>query len=366
MRPALVSRILFYPQSCTLSAIPKESRDVMNNFFTHSSTNTALLKQINNFRHSALILAVGSIGLGSHLPALAADDPVVSTVATPALATTTTPVTTSPFLARPAAPAPASPPAVPAVNPPAVPVAPAIPIVNPAQAATSPVEASAQTSAQTIPLYAPEHELVVKKGKTKSSKLSTPPAPAGDVGKTLDVTDIDSKIAVIEPEAKHYPPFFSDGRVRYKTGLIVKDLVKELDQYAVDPRASYEVLLRAMKVNAFARNMDLGGESTLKSSIYVQRMIKLRPESGEANYWFGTMLAEGGGMKEGIPYLNKAIKEGYKEAHLSLANTYLLLEKKAMALTSLNNYKKVNSSDYERTDKWIDEVNNGRLNLWQK
>ena len=58
---------------------------------------------------------------------------------------------------------------------------------------------------------------------------------------------------------------------------------------------------------------------------YAQRILAIKPNDPETNFWFGFGLSEGGGQREAIPYLDKAIKGGVQEAYLSAANNYLWL-----------------------------------------
>ena len=189
----------------------------------------------------------------------------------------------------------------------------------------------------TIPLYA-------SKGKTD----------------TLDVTEIDAKIASLEEKARHYPTRYEDKMERRSAENRVKALVKKLDEYAAHPDASFDVLMRAMKANQMARNLDVGAESALKAGAYMRRAIALKATDMEANFWYGCMLAEGGGMREGIPYLNKAAQAGSTKAYVALARAYLSLNKRDLALKSLENFKKVNTTEGTLAQSLIDDVRAGK------
>lgn len=180
---------------------------------------------------------------------------------------------------------------------------------------------------------------------------------------TLDVTDIDQKLGILEEKAKHYPTRYTDKAERRGAESRIKALVKKLDEYAAHPDASFEVLMRAMKANQMARNLDVGTESALKAGVYMRRAIALKPADMEANFWYGCMLAEGGGMKEGIPYLNKAAQAGSHKAYVALARAYLSLDKRDLALKSLENFKKVNTSDGTLAQSLIEEVRAGKTDV---
>ncbi len=56
--------------------------------------------------------------------------------------------------------------------------------------------------------------------------------------------------------------------------------------------------------------------------------LKISPDDPETNFWFGFGLSEGGGQREAIPYLDKAIKGDVQEAYLAAANNYIAMEQK--------------------------------------
>lgn len=64
-----------------------------------------------------------------------------------------------------------------------------------------------------------------------------------------------------------------------------------IEPYAKAPNASYDVLVRAAKLNGMGRNLDLGSEYTVRGGQYIDRAIKLKPNSGEANFIY-VMLSE--------------------------------------------------------------------------
>ncbi|MFX9919674.1 hypothetical protein ABTP45_19780, partial [Acinetobacter baumannii] len=80
-----------------------------------------------------------------------------------------------------------------------------------------------------------------------------------------------------------------------------------LDTLAANPNASFDILIRAFKASVLARNLDLGTAHTTRSLEYAQRLLKISPDDPETNFWFGFGLSEGGGQREAIPYLDKAI-----------------------------------------------------------
>ncbi|EBN0206356.1 sel1 repeat family protein, partial [Salmonella enterica subsp. enterica serovar Enteritidis] len=154
----------------------------------------------------------------------------------------------------------------------------------------------------------------------------------------LDVSVLDDFITYASPMARHYPPVFSSRTERYNTTERLKSLTAWIESYAQNPNASYEVLLRAAKLNAMGRNLDLGSDYAVRAGNYIARAVRLN-DTAEANFLYGAMLAEGGGFKEGAKYLEKAEKMGYLEATQSLAQADLLDDKKDRAIQRLTEFK---------------------------
>ena len=151
----------------------------------------------------------------------------------------------------------------------------------------------------------------------------------------LDVSLLDDFIAEVSPNARHYPPNFPNRTERYNTREKIKVLTEWIEPYASAPNASFDVLIRAAKLNGMGRNLDLGSDYTIRGGQYVDRAIKNKPDSGEANFIYGMMLAEGGGFKEGQKYLDRAVALGYTEAEQSLAQSDVLSDRRDKALERL-------------------------------
>lgn len=182
----------------------------------------------------------------------------------------------------------------------------------------------------------------------------------------IDITNVDDFLQLVEGKARHYPPQFTDKNERrgYETKL--REVTNQLDALAAPDNASYDVLIRAFKATVMARNLDLGQQYTTKSLKYGQRLLKINPNDPETNFWFGFNLSEGGGQREAIPYLDKAMKAGVQEAYLSTVNNYLFLDQKKNALTTLHNYKVKYPQEAQVVDRLVQEIQKqGRTNVWE-
>ena len=182
----------------------------------------------------------------------------------------------------------------------------------------------------------------------------------------IDITAIDDFLQLVEGKARHYPPRFTDRKERRGFESKLKQLTVELDTLASAENASFDILIRAFKASVMARNLDLGSVYTTKSLNYAQRILKINTDDAEANFWFGFALSEGGGHREAIPYLDKAMKAGVQEAYLSAVNNYIALEQKKNAVQTLKNYKVKYPQEAEVADRLILEIEKqGRWNVWQ-
>ena len=177
---------------------------------------------------------------------------------------------------------------------------------------------------------------------------------AGD--NEVDITEIDDFLQLVEGKARHYPPRFTERQERKGFELKLKEVTQQLDTLASKDNASFDVLVRAFKASVMARNLDLGSVYTTKSLAYAQRILKINQEDPEANFWFGFALSEGGGQREAMPYLDKAMKAGVQEAYLATANNYIAMEQKKNAVQTLKNYKLKYPQEAEVADRLINEI----------
>jgi hypothetical protein len=182
----------------------------------------------------------------------------------------------------------------------------------------------------------------------------------------LDVTEIDDLLQMVEGKARHYPPRYTNRQERKGSERKLKQVSTQLDSLAANNNASYDVLLRAFKASVLGRNLDLGASYTTKSLTYAQRLLKMDKNDPETNFWFGFGLSEGGGQREAIPYLEKAMNGGIQEAYLVSTNNYLALEQKKNAIQMLNNYKIKYPQEAQVADRLIKEIQTkNRWNVWQ-
>lgn len=179
----------------------------------------------------------------------------------------------------------------------------------------------------------------------------------------LDVTLIDEFIEDISPNARHYPTNFPTRTAEHIGSENVKHLSDWLEPYAAAPNASFEVILRAAKINGMARNLNIGTDYALRANKHMSTALKLQPNHPEANFLYGMMISEAGGFKEGKKYLDKAASLGYVEAEQSLAQSELLDDKKTAALSRL----KALQAKYPQNNQIAEQVRiveSGNYYIW--
>lgn len=179
----------------------------------------------------------------------------------------------------------------------------------------------------------------------------------------LDVSLLDDFITEIAPNARHYPPNFPNRTQRHNAREKIKVMTEWIEPYASSPNASYEVLIRAAKLNGMGRNLDLGSDFTVRGGKYIDRAIKAQPNSGEANFIYGMMLSEGGGFKEGQKYLDRAVALGYTEAEQSLAQSDLLSDRRDEALQRLRRLER-QVPDNAIIRQQIKLIEEGKYYIW--
>lgn len=199
---------------------------------------------------------------------------------------------------------------------------------------------------------------------TEIKNISTVTIPANTSGtKVLDVTLIDEFINDVSPNVRNYPPNFPSRTAEYITTENIKHLSDWIEPHAAAPDASFDVVLRAAKLNGMARNLNLGTTYTLRAGTHMQKALQLRADDMEANYLFGMMLSETGAFKEGRKYLDKAISLGSIDAEQSIAQADLLGDNRSAALKRLRDLAAKHPDNAQLTEQ-INIVENGGYYIW--
>lgn len=179
----------------------------------------------------------------------------------------------------------------------------------------------------------------------------------------LDVSLIDDFIESVSPNARHYPPNFPNRTAEFVTSENIKYLSDWLEPYASANDATFDIILRAAKINGMARNLNIGTDYTQRANKYMAKAINLAPNDAEANFLYGMMISEGGGFTEGQKYLQKAAKLGYLEAEQSLAQAELLADNHAGALSRLKALQSKHPTHAQIAEQ-VRIVENGGYYIW--
>lgn len=121
------------------------------------------------------------------------------------------------------------------------------------------------------------------------------------------------------------------------------------------------MLFRAGFLNSMGHNLDIPG-SAKKTSVIFQKLLADEPSNPKANYSYGAFLAGAGKPKEALPYLEKALALGVKEADFSIGLVRLGLGDKEGALKNLEAYK-LNVPGDKNVDQIIEAIRNGKIEV---
>ncbi|HEY4713629.1 MAG TPA: hypothetical protein VIH30_05260 [Aquirhabdus sp.] len=341
-------------------AICEQSRAATANDFAVATiptvSTTPSIVSTQSFSTSPVVVATPSVDTMLTVPTTSSVATTPEVIATPSIAATPL-VISSPTVATT--------PAV--ISSPTVATTPAI-ITTPS-VATTPTIITTPTVATTPTIITPPSLSTIPTTTLPISAIPPLPQPVIIEDplvtqiKATDRSDIEARINLMGKYARHYPVRFDNVHARRGAEAEIKDLLNVVNPIAQNPKATHNELVQGFKVNGMARNLDVGSNTTTNADIFIRRALKLEPKNPETNYWFGVLLTEGGGMKEGIPYLNKAAISKYSEAHLSLANAYLGLGKHLLALASLKKYQSLVPNDLRIPDM-IEAVKQDKASIW--
>lgn len=179
----------------------------------------------------------------------------------------------------------------------------------------------------------------------------------------IDVSLLDEFLADVEPNVRHYPPNFPNRSQQYHTSQTIKAYATWIAQFADAPNASYDVLMRAAKLNGMARNLDMGSDHAVAASNYVAKAIKLKPNDVDANLLYGILLSEGGAYKQGKKYLDIAANQGSVEAEQTMAQAEIMADNVSAGLQRLHRLQKKHPNNAQIAQQ-IAIVDAGEFRIW--
>lgn len=179
----------------------------------------------------------------------------------------------------------------------------------------------------------------------------------------IDVSLLDEFLADVEPNARHYPPNFPNRSQRYYTSQTIKAYASWIAQFADAPNASYDVLIRAAKLNGMARNLDMGSDYAVAASNYVAKAIKLKPNDVEANLLYGILLSEGGAYKQGKKYLDVAAAQGSVEAEQTMAQAEIMADNVSAGVARLRRLQ-TQHPNHAQIAQQLAIIDAGKFSIW--
>ncbi|MGL5630809.1 MAG: tetratricopeptide repeat protein [Azovibrio sp.] len=177
----------------------------------------------------------------------------------------------------------------------------------------------------------------------------------------IDLAYLDRILSDLAVHARNYPPRFDTPQDQERAIQDVKKLSGMLDILIDVPKPNAQMLFRAGFLNSMGHNLDIPG-SAKKTSVIFQKLLADEPSNPKANYSYGAFLAGAGKPKEALPYLEKALALGVKEADFSIGLVRLGLGDKEGALKNLEAYK-LNVPDDKNVDQIIEAIRNGKIEV---
>jgi tetratricopeptide (TPR) repeat protein len=187
----------------------------------------------------------------------------------------------------------------------------------------------------------------------------TPPPGTHEV--RLSRSEIDKTLLELEPHAREFPVHFASAEERADMQVKLVQLLKFLDagvkEYPEDP----DILLRDAVGNGFGHNMGCPdcGEKAIAA---YDRLLKLQPDSAEANWRYGAFLAQTSKREQSIAYLQKAASLGVSDAHYTAAMVFLGLNDQGHAKLELREYLKANPKD-QQARELLSDIEHGNIHM---
>ncbi|MDD5170885.1 MAG: hypothetical protein PHN75_18865 [Syntrophales bacterium] len=177
----------------------------------------------------------------------------------------------------------------------------------------------------------------------------------------VDSKYLNTMLSDLSAHAGYYPPKFDSEADRQKAVKDAKKLSELLDIINGGPNKQENMLMLGASVHSLAHNLDIRGAAEKANNLYLQ-LLSLKPDNAQVNFRYGVFLAGTGKLNESIPYLNKALAAGLKEANFTLGMVHLTIGEKEKGLNHLKAYKEAYPHD-PNTSKIIEAVESGKFTV---
>ena len=179
-------------------------------------------------------------------------------------------------------------------------------------------------------------------------------------GATINLQYLQDRIAELSKNAGTYPTQFdseADKAEAAKEAQVLLEIAKTMTEASDEPSTLY----LSMQIARIGHNLDIKGSAEQAIS-YADRFIEKTPDDSTGYFFMGAFLSESGKIKEGRPYLDKALELGNEAARWSIAMSYLFEGNTEEALKELKLYQKSYPND-PRAKQLIEAINSGKLEL---
>jgi tetratricopeptide (TPR) repeat protein len=194
-----------------------------------------------------------------------------------------------------------------------------------------------------------------------STSMAEQPAPPGTHEVSMKESEIDRVLQEIEPHAREFPVHFASAQQRSEMQDKLIKLLVFLDGVVKENPDNLDALLRDAVANGFGHNMGCP-DCAEKAIASFEQVLKLQPDSAEANWRYGAFLAQTTQHEKSIPYLQKAASLGIVDAHYTAAIVFISLNDQTQAKIELKQYVKANPKD-KAAKGLLTDLEHGNLHI---
>jgi tetratricopeptide (TPR) repeat protein len=194
-----------------------------------------------------------------------------------------------------------------------------------------------------------------------AASIAEQTGPAGTHEVSISQSEIDKTLIELEPHAREFPVRFDSTQQRSDMQARLVRLLVFLDAGVQEYPDNADLILRDAVANEFGHNMGCP-DCAEKAIAAFEQVLKLQPDSPEANWRFGGFLAQTTQHEKAIPYLQKAAGLGVVDAHYTAAMVFLGLNDQDHAKLELREYVKANPKD-KAAKGLLADIEHGNLHI---
>jgi hypothetical protein len=178
-------------------------------------------------------------------------------------------------------------------------------------------------------------------------------------GKWIDPQKVTQFVTWVGPHIGEYPTHFDDDAQKQSILTAMQKVADEIQKVEVAQMTDVEMLTTLGYLLAMGHNVDL--HTAQKARECFERALTLQPENGRANWLYGFFLASTGKWHfDSLPYLQKALGLGERDAQFTIAMLYFQKGDKSKAIEELTAYLKAKPTDI-KASKILDAMKHGSV-----